>query len=445
MKQAGRRRARWRPRGAALAPAKVLACVLASAMAGALAVTLPGSASAAAAPAVSPAGSAAGPAGASASAEPAALPCPPGVSLRDYQEPGGQLLHVGAVSCPLGASNWRLLDVPFTTGYVQPNASPGPGRPQVDQPGVRVILPADYLANPGKRYPVLYLLHGAMDTYQSWTGADADGLADKGTAYTDVTANAAANSGLIVVMPSGSALGLYTDWYGASVANKRPMFESHHIRQLVPWVDQNFRTWPARSGRAIAGLSMGGYGALMYAKRHPTLFSAVAAFSAVADIEDTGYGPFPRLTAGRVLQAGLALTGQAAPGAIFGPGWNGLTGEGSGPNWRAHNPVRDPEQYRGLDLTLFVGANDVAAPRSSRQHCELRQYQLGVAIGEAVFESADCIGNERLDQVIRRSAVLPASSYWYGEFPGRLHNFKAWDEYLATWLPRLMMKVKAAG
>jgi S-formylglutathione hydrolase FrmB len=50
-------------------------------------------------------------------------------------------------------------------------------------------------------------------------------------------------------------------------------------RELVPWIDATYRTIAARRGRAIAGVSMGGYGALSYAARHPDTFAAAASFS----------------------------------------------------------------------------------------------------------------------------------------------------------------------
>ena len=84
----------------------------------------------------------------------------------------------------------------------------------------------------------------------------------------------------IVVMPAGGRAGWYSDWPGRTDGNFAPLWETFHVHQLVPWVDANFNTSGTRSGRAVAGLSMGGYGALRYAGRHPHLFSAVGAFSA---------------------------------------------------------------------------------------------------------------------------------------------------------------------
>ena len=121
-----------------------------------------------------------------------------------------------------------------------------------------------------RRYPVLYLLHGADSDYRSWT-RDGDAQA--------ITARAA----MIVVMPDGGSNGWYTDWYqGARPV--QPRWETYHVGGLVPWIDATYRTIASRRGRAVAGLSMGGYGALSYAARHPGTFAAAASFSGALEV-----------------------------------------------------------------------------------------------------------------------------------------------------------------
>jgi diacylglycerol O-acyltransferase / trehalose O-mycolyltransferase len=135
---------------------------------------------------------------------------------------------------------------------------------------VRVLLPAGYAADAGRRYPVLYLLHGADSDYRSWTR------------YGDAQA-ITAHAAMIVVMPDGGANGWYTDWYqGATPV--QPRWETYHVGELVPWIDATYRTIATRRGRGIAGLSMGGYGALSYAARHPDTFAAVASFSGALEV-----------------------------------------------------------------------------------------------------------------------------------------------------------------
>ena len=130
---------------------------------------------------------------------------------------------------------------------------------------LRVLFPAGYAENPTRRYPVLFLLHGAFDDYRSWV--------DKGAAE-----SATAPYQMIVVMPDAGTFGWYADHY-----DNGPRWESFHIGELIPWVDATFRTKPERSERAIAGLSMGGHGTAAYAGRHPDLFVAAAPFSGVVN------------------------------------------------------------------------------------------------------------------------------------------------------------------
>src|SRR3954465_284214 len=137
---------------------------------------------------------------------------------------------------------------------------------------VRGMLPDGYDPSGGRRYPVLYLLHGCCDDYRSWT--------DKGDAE-----KITAGRPLIVVMPDAGQAGFYSDWYNAG-AGGPPKWETFHIGQLVPWVDQTFATDARREGRALAGLSMGGFGTMSYAARHPDLFVAAASFSGAVDNMD---------------------------------------------------------------------------------------------------------------------------------------------------------------
>jgi diacylglycerol O-acyltransferase / trehalose O-mycolyltransferase len=135
---------------------------------------------------------------------------------------------------------------------------------------VRVLLPTGYGAEPRRRYPVLYLLHGASSDYRAWTRyGDAEAIT--------------ARAPMIVVMPDGGAMGWYTDWYQGE-RPVQPRWETYHVGELVPWIDTTYRTIATRLGRAVAGLSMGGYGALSYAARHPDTFAAAASFSGALEV-----------------------------------------------------------------------------------------------------------------------------------------------------------------
>jgi len=126
-----------------------------------------------------------------------------------------------------------------------------------------VILPSDYKrgASKRKRYPVLYLLHGLGGSANDWVSSRAH-LADYAAQYP-----------FIVVVPEGKD-GWYTD---GVVPNEK--FESYFVEELIPDVDRRFRTIASREGRAVAGLSMGGYGSLKFGLKHPELFAFAASMS----------------------------------------------------------------------------------------------------------------------------------------------------------------------
>jgi S-formylglutathione hydrolase FrmB len=192
---------------------------------------------------------------------------------------------------------------------------------------VRVLLPSGYDRSGRTRYPVLYLLHGAIDDYKSWT--------DKGDAE-KITAGLP----LIVVMPDAGQYGNYTNWFNDG-AFGQPEWETFHIGQLLPWIDAHYPTIATRSGRAAAGLSMGGGGAMAYAARHPDLFVSASAFSGAVDTNNQEVQP--------VTEASGLSDGSHSPGAIYGLR---ATEE---IRWRGHNPWDLAENLAGLSLTLRTG------------------------------------------------------------------------------------------
>jgi diacylglycerol O-acyltransferase / trehalose O-mycolyltransferase len=116
------------------------------------------------------------------------------------------------------------------------------------------------------RWPVLYLLHGMGDNHTTWT-ADSD------------VEDLPQLRNVLVVMPDAE-MGWYTDWWNGG-AGGPPRWETFHLDELRPLLE---RDYGAGSRRAVAGLSMGGYGALAYAARNPGMFRAVASYSGVAHL-----------------------------------------------------------------------------------------------------------------------------------------------------------------
>ena len=124
-----------------------------------------------------------------------------------------------------------------------------------------VILPPGYRAARTTRYSVLYLLHGWGGHHIDW--ATRTNVADFAAQYR-----------MIVVMPEGN-----DSWYVDSGGVATDKYESYILRELIPDVDKRFRTIQARYGRAVAGLSMGGYGAIKYGLKFPATFVLAASMS----------------------------------------------------------------------------------------------------------------------------------------------------------------------
>jgi S-formylglutathione hydrolase FrmB len=131
--------------------------------------------------------------------------------------------------------------------------------------GYNVYLPADYAASK-RRYPVVYFLHGAGGTESS----DAGGFS--GLIRKEVEAKQIPS--VICVFPNGGMSG-YRD-----NPEQKIMGETLIIKELLPLIDQKYRTIATREGRAICGFSMGGGGSIRLALAHPDLFSAAASWAA---------------------------------------------------------------------------------------------------------------------------------------------------------------------
>lgn len=131
-----------------------------------------------------------------------------------------------------------------------------------------VVLPSSYAKEKDRRYPVVYLLHGAGDSHKGWVNTqqgNAAYLADKHQ--------------VILVLPTGG-MGWYFDTAHAGA------YETHVAKEVVAWTDANLRTIPRRGSRAVAGLSMGGHGALWLGSRHPETFGAIGTMSGGVDVRE---------------------------------------------------------------------------------------------------------------------------------------------------------------
>jgi S-formylglutathione hydrolase len=139
---------------------------------------------------------------------------------------------------------------------------------------VSIYLPPGYATNPQRRYPVIYLLHGFEADHLVFTKGPYRSMNIR-SSMDSLIALGAVNE-MIVVTPNAK-----NAFDGSFYANSPVTgnWEDFIARDLVPWVDAHYRTVRNRSGRGIAGHSMGGFGALSVAMDHPEIFSAVYALS----------------------------------------------------------------------------------------------------------------------------------------------------------------------
>jgi len=171
-----------------------------------------------------------------------------------------------------------------------------------------VYLPAGYdaaAATLSKRYPVLYFLHGLGDNEQTLFNSG-------GWTLLDDLRNHHKMGDFLIVAPEGRR-SFYINSADGSVR-----YSDFFLQEFLPLIENKYRVRPGRAGRAISGISMGGYGALRFAFAHPELFSAVSAQSAALITES----PQALDSASRT---GAPLAGVLA--AVFGkpinvPHWN---------------------------------------------------------------------------------------------------------------------------
>ena len=187
---------------------------------------------------------------------------------------------------------------------------------------VRLLTPAGWRRGSTQRWPQLWLLHGCCDTYESWSRE------------TDITRLKALER-VLVVMPDGGKAGFYSDWKNG------PGWETFHLTELRTLLERDFG---AGTPRAVAGLSMGGYGAMAYAARHPQLFDAAASFSGVLT-------PL----ANPDLVRGIVSLGGGDPDDLWGsPSTDRET-------WKAHDTMSLAARLQGIRLFVSSG-NGRAGP-----------------------------------------------------------------------------------
>lgn len=250
---------------------------------------------------------------------------------------------------------------------------------------VRLLTPAGWASRTaGERWPVLYLLHGCCDTYDSWTRS------------TDVE-DLPALRHMLVVMPDAGAIGFYSNWRGGS-----PAWETFHLTELRGILE---RRYGAGTPRAIAGLSMGGLGAMDYAARHPGLFAAAASYSgALHPLRDPGFW------------LGLFSEYTSDPNAVWGDPRTDRRG------WAAHDPTELASRLRGTRLFVASG-NGQRAGGGRRDPIE-----------------TTVNGESRAFVARLRHLRIPVRADFYA--PG-VHDWPYWERELKRSLPLLVGALKA--
>ncbi len=296
----------------------------------------------------------------------------------------------------------RRLSGRLITASLQTSALPAPAK-------VRILFPAGYRAHPRHRYPVLYLLHGTSGGAPDWTTV---GEAQKATA----------GKRLIVVMPD---IALDHDG-GGWCANwpKGPYaWETFHIDQLLPWVDRNLPTIRNRRGRAIGGLSQGGFCSTSYAARHPDLFSAAYSYSGAPDI---AYDPPARLGSTLIINATEVGLDGVAPNSIFGDRVSDEV------NWAAHDPATLAENLRATRLYLYTGDGS-PGPYDSAHPVTIPGYFSSAGLESLVHQDTIYFHN--------RLEALGIPSY-FNDYGGGTHTWGYWARDLRWSMGHVMHDFK---
>jgi S-formylglutathione hydrolase FrmB len=298
-------------------------------------------------------------------------------------------LHVQAQS----RTNKRLFNYTVTTAAL----------PQAAR--ISVLLPTGYFNHPHERYPVLYLLQ-PNGTPNGWVTT---GHAEQVTV----------GKPLIVVMPDMNFPGQNGGWcmnYVNGGTFGPPEWTTFHIDEVIPWIDQHFRTIANRGGRAVAGLSEGGFCAMSYGARYPGLFGTVSSYSGGVDI-----APNSSFQSKMKEIINAAETGDHIPDtSMFGS----VTTDQL--NWADHDPTTLAENLRNTKIYLYSG-NGQPGPLPSPRGVTHRD-------SLTMFESLTTAQDKALHQVLMKLGIKSTLDD-YG--PG-IHYWIYWARDLKWNLPAIM-------
>jgi S-formylglutathione hydrolase FrmB len=228
------------------------------------------------------------------------------------------LLLLLAAAVPAQAA--ELVTIKTPSKHVDPAAVIWNGDDHPRELRANVLLPDGYDGK--RRFPVLFLLHGVGDAYDTWAKPERGDIRETAKGFPG-----------IVVMPEGDR-GFYTNWWNEG-RRGGPGWERYDLDELIPLVERRFKIRRKRRFHAIAGLSMGGMGSTYLASQRPHYFGSVATFS--------GFVSHQRPE----VEAGLRAVGQVEYTDIFGP-MDGFYATG-------HNPSELTANLRHTRLYVTVG------------------------------------------------------------------------------------------
>jgi S-formylglutathione hydrolase FrmB len=213
-----------------------------------------------------------------------------------------------------------------------------------------IYLPADYETS-NRTYPVVYLLHGYGDDHTGWLQfGEVNRYADKAIADGAIPP-------MIIVMPDAG-----TSWY-INNYNGKQSYEDFFFKEFIPTIETEYRIKNKKQYRGVAGLSMGGYGTLVYSIKHPDMFSAAAALSAAVRSDDD----FMAITEARWKEA---------YSNVIGPNLNGK--ERLNATWRANSVLglvqsKTADDLKNVRLWLDCGDDDALSKGNILLHIALTE------------------------------------------------------------------------
>ncbi|GAA4513006.1 alpha/beta hydrolase family protein [Actinoallomurus oryzae] len=246
---------------------------------------------------------------------------------------------------------------------------------QVPIKSVRLLLPSGWTPGATRTWPTLWLLHGGLDDYTSWTDPD----------NTDIVARSL-NHQAIVVMPDTSWCSEYSDWVSG------PRWETY----LTQDVDAVLRAhYHAGTARSVAGNSMGGLGAMYLTEHNPGFFRAAASLSGELNPSHSN----PAYDPGDRDQPGLPCTLNEED----------VWGTPGGSLWNQHDPALNTQKLAGVRLFFSSGVDPQDTSGTFPSTCT----------GTDLIEEGTCRETQAMLDSLRRAGI----GYTYRPVPGGHHQW----------------------